>query len=76
MKYLFRKTVTIAEIVAEMSNIDPTDVILETRFDGTIGVEFKKDKLTLIQEDKLSELFRLRGYTMELKDVPIPKKTR
>ena len=65
MKYLFTGKVTIAEIVAELGNIKATDIILETRFDGTIGVEFKKDTLTVNQEAKLSALFLVRGYTME-----------
>lgn len=65
MKYHFKKAVTIAEIVAEVGNVDPTDVILETRFDGTVGVEFKKDTLTPNQETKLSALFLARGFTMD-----------
>ena len=73
MRYQFRKAVTIAEIITELGNIKATDVILETRFDGNMAVEFKKDKLTAAQETKLSALFLARGYTMdkEPKDVHI-----
>lgn len=64
MQYQFNKDITISDIVNELGDVKPTDIVLEKRFNGTIAVEFKKGKLSTFQETKLYELLQKHGYNL------------